>query len=191
MIQETDFIIQEGINHAVLNQARMDLDMTIDALAKASAVPEGTVKNIVLGKTKNPQVCNLIPICRVLNVPIEDVLNDANAEKKAIENKGIKEEHISVIALKGIYEQQMRETKEINEAHISNIRNHYEQHHEDLKENYERRLADKREIIEDTKVRVKHLEKENLMYKLIFVALVLIVCLLEFTHPESGWITFR
>lgn len=205
MIQETDFIIQEGINHAVLNQARMDLDMTIDALAKASAVPEGTVKNIVLGKTKNPQVCNLIPICRVLNVPIEDVLNDANAEKKAIENKGIKEEHISVIALKEIYEQQMRDAKETSELHIGNIRSHYEQHHTDLKENYEKRLADKREIIdlltlENDKLKAQLEKKEhdtaigNLIRNCIiglFVCGTVALLVLEFIYIEKGWITFR
>ena len=190
MIQETEFIVQEGIKHEVLNGARMNLNLTIDDLAKKSKIPEGTVKNIVLGKTRNPQVCNLLPICKVLNVPIESIFEDDEEEKKAIETKAIKEENVSVIALKEIYEQQMKETKEINEAHISNIRSHYEQHHEDLKENYEKRLSDKREIIDDTKSRCKHLERENLIYKIIFIVLVLIVCILEFTHPESGWIRF-
>ena len=190
MIQESEFVVVEGIKHKVLDDARNALGLSISALADKVKMAEGTVKNIVLGRTKNPQVGSLLPICKVLNVPIESILEDAETEMKAIETKAIKEEQISVIALKEIYEQQMKETKETNEAHIANIRQHYEQHHADLTQNYEKRLADKRELIDDAKARCNRLEKENLFYKMIFVALVLIVCILEFTHPESGWIRF-
>lgn len=190
MNQESEFVVVEGIKHKVLDDARIALGLSISALADKVKMAEGTVKNIVQGRTKNPQVCSLLPICRELKVPIESVLEDAETEMKAIETKAIKEEQISVIALKEIYEQQMKETKETNEAHILNIRSHYEQHHEDLKENYERRLSDKRELIDDTKARCKQLERENSIYKVIFILLVLIVCILEFTHPESGWIRF-
>ncbi|MBO5863505.1 MAG: helix-turn-helix transcriptional regulator [Paludibacteraceae bacterium] len=173
MIQESNFIVQEGINHELLNNARMTQKMTVEDLAKASKVPEGTVKNIVFGKTKNPQICNLVPICRALNVPLEDVLNDSDVEKKAIEEKGIKEGNVSVLALKEIYEQQQRETKEINEQHIANIRAHYEQHHQDLKENYEKRLADKRELIDSANKQIKDLCKANFIKNIIISLFVI------------------
>ena len=190
MLHDSTITIQEGVNCKLLDDVRKDRGLTIKALAEGCKIAEGTVKNICNGTVTNPQICTLDAICKFLGIPIEQVLLGRDDKQTVMEVKAIKQEQVSVIALKEIYEQQMKETKEINEAHISNIRNHYEQHHEDLKENYERRLADKREIIEDTKARVKHLEKENLMYKLLFVALVLIVCLLEFMHPESGWIRF-
>ena len=193
MIQETDFITQEGINYKLLNDARTALKKTIEELATESKVPEGTVKNIVFGKTKNPQICNLLPICRVLNVPIEDVLNDTDIEKKAIEAKGIKEGDAAVYALKEIYERQQRESKEVNEQHIANIRAHYEQHHQDLKENYEKRLADKRELIDSANQQIKDLRKANFIKNIIislFVLGVVALFVLELIHPEHGWLRF-
>lgn len=182
-------MIQERINHELLNEARVAKGLTYEAVAVGADVPEPTAKNIITGKTQNPSVKNVGAIARFLDVPLEQVLN--YTPKTIIENQALKEGDPSVYALKEIYEFQIATLKEANEAHIANIRAHYEQHHEDLRENFEKRLSDKREIIDILSAENKELKKGNLMCKLIIAAFVicnLVLLGLEFIHPEHGWI---
>lgn len=113
--------------------------------------------------------------------------------KTQIENQGIKEGDVSVIALKEIYEKQQALFKETSETHINNIRSHYEQHHEDLKENFERRLADKRELIESYKEHIKTLEKDVRISKIaiwICVAAFIAFLIAELLNPNLGWFRY-
>ena len=190
----------DAINFEVLAAAMEELNITVEQLASRTSIAEGTVKNIVTGKTTHSSAQNVYAICKELNVPIEQVLG--YSVKTAIEVKGAKENDVSILALKEIYESQRAETKEINEAHIANIRAHYEQHREDVKEHYEKRLADKREIIEILKeenakltAQIAKQEKSTQIGNLIrngiislFVLGVIVLLILEFIHPEHGWI---
>ena len=202
MTQGNEIKLQKGIDYKLLDDARELKNLTFDDLEKRTKVPKDTIKNMLNGRTKNPGVENLAPVCRELDIPIEKVLHQD--EQKAIETQGIKEENVSILALKEIYETQNAAMKEINEAHIANIRAHYEQHHEDLKDNYEKRLADKREIIEilkeeNTKLTRKFEAQEksarigNIIRNgiiALFVIGVIILLVMEFIHPEHGWLRF-
>ena len=116
-------MIQERINYELLNEARIAKGLTHEAIAVYADVPEPTVKNILTGKTQNPSVKNVGAIARVLDVPLEQVLN--YTPKTIIENQALKEGDPTVYALKEIYEFQIAALKETNEEHIANIRAHY------------------------------------------------------------------
>ena len=191
MTHTNEMRIQKGIDYELLNNARLEQNKTLDYLEKSTGVPKDTIKNMLNGKTKNPGVENLNPICEELGVPIQQVLRQS--EKTEIEKQGIKVDDASVLALKEIYELQLAAVKETNEAHISNIRSHYEQHHEDLKENYERRLADKRELIDTKDAHIKALERECLHTKIFACACALILVsllIIEVMNPNLGWIRY-
>ena len=202
MVQTNTFNVREGINFKLLDDARLDKGWTIAETAQRCDVPEGTTKKILNGNTQNPSSENLGKLCLGLGVPIEKILRQA--EKNEIESQGIKVGDASILALKEIYELQISNLKEINEAHIANIRSHYEQHHQDLKENLEKRLSDKREMIELLKDENAKLESQlkqtkhdakvgNLIRNCIiglFVIGAIVLLVLEFIHPEHGWIRF-
>ena len=191
MIHTNDIKFQEGIDYKLLDDARKDRKWSVAQTAEFADVPEGTTKNILNGTTLNPGAESLGKLCRTLGVPMEKVLRQD--EKVEIENKGIKNDDTSVLALKEIYEMQNAALKEINEAHVANIRAHYEQHHEDLKENFERRLADKRELIESYKEHIETLEKDSRSHKIAFwiCATVLIAILIaEVMNPNLGWLRY-
>ena len=184
--------LPSGLNVKVLNDAKTDKEYSFAMLEGLTQIAEGTLKNIFNGKVKSTSAHNLNKICKALDVPLEKVLGIEEV-KKQIENKGIKEDDVSVLALKEIYERQQILFKETNEAHIENIRAHYQQHHEDLKENYERRLADKRELIETKDAHIKSLERECLHAKVfswLCAAVLVSLLIAEVMNPNLGWIKF-
>ena len=184
--------LPEGLNYTILKKAMIDKGYSFGTMEGLTLIAEGTIKNIVNGKVKTTSAQNLNKICRVLDVPLEKVLGTEEV-KKQIETQGIKEGDISVIALKEIYEKQQALFKETNEAHIANIRAHYEQHRQDVTENYERRLADKRELIDTKNEHIKTLEKECKHFKIAFWICVIVlvsILILEVMNPQLGWIKF-
>ena len=186
---------QPVINYVFLNQLRKDKNLTFADLENMTKIPESTIKNILLGKTRNPGIENLLPICSALDIPVELAYEsgDANEIKNKIESKGIKSENTSIIALKEIYEHQIASIISTNETHITNIRNHYEQHHTDLVSNFEKRLLDKREIIESYKVHIKSLEKDLKLTRIAFLiccGILISLLILEVANPSLGWIRF-
>ena len=188
-MNQTKNPIVDAINYEVLAAAMDEQKISVEQLATRTSIAEGTVKNIVTGKTTHSSAQNVYAICKELDVPIEEALG--YSAKTALEVKGAKENDVSILALKEIYESQRAEMKEVNEAHIANIRAHYEQHHADIKENYEKRLADKREINENLKEQIADLKKSNKRLGWIvalFVIAVTALLFLEFMHPEHGWI---
>lgn len=191
MTQTNDPIFQEDIDFALLEDARKALKWSVERTAKEANVAESTIKNILTGKTGNPGSTTLRMLCDALNVPIEKVVK--SNRKTEIENKGIRMDDASILALKEIYEKQLLNIKETNEAHIHNIRTHYEQHHQDLVDNFERRLADKRELIESYKEHIKTLEKECRTSKIAFwICIVVFVAVLiaEVMNPNLGWFRY-
>ena len=192
MTQTNEPILQEDIDFGLLEDARKALKWSMERTAREANLAEGTTKNILTGKTGNPGSANLRQLCDALNVPIEKVVR--SIRKTEIENKGIRMDDASILALKEIYEKQLLNVKETNEAHIHNIRTHYEQHHQDLVENFEKRLSDKRELIESYKEHIKALEKECRISKIaIWICVIVFIAVLiaEVMNPSLGWFRFN
>ena len=168
-----------------LNAKRVEKGLTYEAVANESNLPESTVKNILTGKTVNPQLETVIPIMKAVGGSFDEWLYPEKA-------KGDRNDS-SVLALKDMYEHQISIIKENNEEHIHNIRAHYEQHHEDLKENYEKRLADKRELIESYKEHIISLKQDCRSSRIAFgiaIAVFVTVLIAEVMNPELGWFRF-
>ena len=86
---------------------------------------------------------------------------------------------------KSYYTEGMSED-ELKELVYNNIRTHYEQHRQDVTENYEKRLADKREIIDQ-------LKKEILSTRILAwlcVAVLVALLIAEVMNPNLGWLRF-
>ena len=101
---------------------------------------------------------------------------------------------ISISSIKEIYEFQLAETVKMNETHINNIRSHYEQHRQDSIENYEKRLADKREIIEEKDEHIKSLKNEILysrFFSWLCVGILIALLIAELMNPNLGWLRFE
>lgn len=152
--------------------------LTYDAIAEISGRSESSVKNLCLGKSDDPRIDTIAPIVYALGGSLDEMLNPRQNKDELKET--------SVIALKDSYEHQARLLQESSEAHINNIRAHYEQHHEDLKENFEKRLADKRELIET-------LEKElraSKIFSWICVIVLVGILVAEVMNPNLGWLRY-
>lgn len=204
--------LQMGINHELLKQLMQDKKLTPAIIESRTGIPEQTVKNIVNGKTGNPGIETLAPICEELGIPIENVLFSHNKE---IEQKVIKEEP-SAYNLKEMYEFQISILNKAYETEINNVREHYERevkaHEKEMNnmrehyerqlsaqanhyekyisstvEHYERRLTDKREHI-DTIL----LDKKWFRLAAVFgvVAVLAIFFFIEFAMPGHGWFNF-
>lgn len=177
------------VNHTMLNALRKEKNLTFKGMEDEITVPEGTIKNVLLGKTKNPSGDTMNKICKVLGVSVEDayIPIDSSLIKTHLEVQGLKENDVNVIALKEIYEYQIAQMKESNEEHIRNIREHYERHIAEIKEHYEKRLADKREHIETIL-----LDKKWFRLASVFGILTLlgVFFFIEFMTPGHGWFTF-
>ena len=106
MTQTNDPILQEDIDFGLLEDARKALKWSVERTAKEANLAEGTTKNILTGKTGNPGSANLRQLCDALNVPIEKVVR--SNRKTEIENKGIRMDDASILALKEIYENNER-----------------------------------------------------------------------------------
>lgn len=168
-----------------INEKRLKLDLSIEAIANELNMAESTLKNMCLHKTDNPGIKTFLPVAQFLGISVDEVLYPQQETKESSET--------SLLALKEIYEYQLSTTKETSETHINNIRSHYEQHHEDLKENYEKRLADKRELIDAANAQIKDLKKGNLIRNIIIGclgAIPIVLFILEIMHPEHGWLRY-
>jgi transcriptional regulator with XRE-family HTH domain len=135
--------LQMGINHELLKKLMQDKNLTPAVIEKRKGTPEQTVKNIINGKTGNPGIENLAPICEELGIRVEDVLFSRNKE---FETKVLKEEP-SAYNLKEMYEFQVSILNKAHETETNNIREHYEREvkaHEkemnNMREHYEREL---------------------------------------------------
>lgn len=184
------------MNYKLLNNARIKLGWSMEKTAEASNIPIQTTKNVLTGKSKNSRGDTIKALADALGVPIADLFIDEDTQiideevieemtNKAIESK--KNDEISVLALKEIYEQQLTLMKEANEENIKNIREHYERHITDLEKHYEKILADKREHIETIL-----LDKKWFRLASVFSVLALlgVFFFIEFMTPGHGWFTF-
>lgn len=158
--------------------------LTYEAIAEKSQRSESTVKNLCSGKTEDPRLDTVAPVIYAVGGSIDEMYTGKNKD-------AVKE--ISINSIKEIYEYQLSEMAKMSEAHINNIRAHYEQHRQDFKENVDKRLADKREIIAQQEEHIKTLKKENITSKILtIICVVVLVGLLiaEVMNPNLGWIKF-
>ena len=205
--------LQMGINHELLKKRMQDKNLTPVIIESRRGIAEQTVKNIISGRTGNPGIETLAPICEELELPIEDVLFSRNKE---VESKVIKE-NPSASNLKEMYEFQMSILTKAHETEVNHIREHYErelkaqekemnnmrEHYErQLKEqathyekyisvtevHYERRLTDKREHI-DTLILDKKWFRLAAVYSALSV--LAIFFFIEFAMPGHGWFNFN
>ena len=159
--------------------------LTYEAIAEKSDRSESTVKNLFAGKSDNPGIDTVAPVIYAMGGSIDEMYNPGKSKDTMKE--------ISISSIKEIYEYQLSETVKMSETHINNIRAHYEQHRQDSIENYEKRLADKREIIEQKDKHIKSLEKEILSSKIfswICVAILVALLIAEVMNPNLGWLRF-
>ncbi len=158
--------------------------LTYEAIADKSKRSESTVKNLITGKSEDPRLDTVAPVVYAMGGSIDEMYTGNSKEAT---------KEITISSIKEIYEYQLAESAKTNEIHINNIRMHYEQHRQDVKENYEKRLADKREIIDQKDRHIKTLEKEILSSKIfswICVAVLVALLIAEVMNPNLGWLRF-
>ena len=157
-------------------------NLSYEAAAIKCNTSESTIKNLCLAKTPNPGILTLQPIFKALNGSIDEMLG------LAPKGKNEKEENFAN-AIKELCEYQLK----MNEAHINNIRSHYEQHRQDSVENYEMRLAGKREIIKEKDEHIKTLKKEKsiaFICAVSCIAILVVLLIAEVMNPNLGWIRY-
>lgn len=143
--------------------------LTYEAIADKSQRAEATIKNLCSGKTEDPRLDTVAPVIYAMGGSIDEMYTGKKDAGK----------EISITSIKEIYEQQLAEMGKTNEAHINNIRAHYEQHREDTISNYERLL--KQEI-----------GQKNFFKIAACVGFAILLCLLilEVSNPNLGWIRY-
>ena len=154
-----------------------------EIVAERSQTSPSTVKNLRLGKTENPGILTVAPVIYAANGSLDVMFGKSKADIDESAKNLMKE----------MYEFQLSEHRKTEEAHIANIRSHYEQHRQDSIDNYEKRLADKREIIKEKDEHIKTLKKEKSIAFLCAIACagVLVgLLILEVMNPHLGWIQF-
>jgi hypothetical protein len=152
-------------------------NLTIEFVAKESNTPVSTVKNLCSGKTANPGLLTSLPVIYASGGTPEEMIGGENQD-------AVKE--FSINSIKEMCEQAIAELTRTNEIHVTNIRNHYEQHRDDVTTNYEKRLEDKNEII-------KEKDKQINFFKIIAaIGYTILIGLLiaEVMNPNLGWIQF-
>ena len=151
--------------------------LTYEAIAESSGISESTVKNLFSGKTERPGIDTVSDVIYAMGGSLDEMYTGKSRD-------AVKE--ISISSMKEIYEQQLAEMAKINEAHINNIRLHYEQHRQDFKESHEKQLQYK-DLLYIEKC------KESRLFKIlagIGFAILIGLLILEVTNPNLGWIKF-
>ena len=140
-----------------------------EAVAQKSNTSEATVKNLCSGKTENPGILTLAPVVYAANGSL-DVMCGKTKEDIDEKTKDL---------IKEMSEFQFDEYRKTEEAHINNIRAHYEQHREDTISNFERLIKEK-----DNQLKLWR------VLALVGFAILIGLLILEVTNPNLGWIKF-
>lgn len=169
--------LNEKVLANYLNRYIKENNLTLEFVAKKSNSSLSTVKNLCSGKTENPGILNALPIIYAVGGTPEEMIFGE-------EQDVVKE--FSIDSIKEMCEQAIAELTKTNEAHIANIRAHYEQHRDDVTHNYERLLFEKE-------------QQTKLFKKIAFVcftmacigfSILIILLILEVSNPNLGWIKF-
>lgn len=152
---------------------------TTEVWAEKANGSVSTLKNLLSGKTEDPRLATIAPYIYAAGGSLDEMYT---GEHKEADNENVR-------LIKEVCEHQVK----MNETHINNIRAHYEQHRKDSIENYEKRLADKREIIEQKDKHIKTLERENISSKIfswVCVGVLVALLIAEVMNPDLGWFRF-
>lgn len=150
--------------------------LTYEAIAEESEMSVSTIKNLFSGKTEDPRLGTIVPIIYIMNGSVDEMLGKS---KKEIAD-------ISVASIKDMYEFQLEEHRKTSEAHIENIRNHYEQHRKDYMESQEKQNALTDKLYEEKC-------KENRLFKILTsvgFGILIALLILEVANPNLGWLRF-
>lgn len=152
--------------------------LTLETIAKTSGSSESTIKKLFTGKTDNPGIDTLAPIIYAMGGSIDEMYNPGKNKDEVKE--------ISINSIKEMYEFQLAEQRKTEEAHISNIRVHYEQHRNDTITNYERLLSEK-----ENQVKLfKRITAVSFAIACVGFAILIGLLILEVSNPNLGWIQF-
>lgn len=144
--------------------------LTIEAIAEKSGISESTIKNLFSGKSEDPRLKTVAPVLYVMGGSLDEAYTGKSKDT-------VKE--ISMLSMKELYEFQLAEHRKTEEAHINNIRAHYEQHREDTISNFERLIKEK--------------DRQIMFFKILAcvgLAVLIGLLILEVTNPSLGWIKF-
>lgn len=144
--------------------------LTYEAIAEKSGRSESTVKNLCSGKTEDPRLDTVAPVIYAVGGSIDEMYTGKSKD-------AVKE--ISISSIKEIYEQQLIDISKTHEAHVNNIRAHYEQHREDTISNYERLLKEKSSQANFFKI-----------VACVGLAILIGLLILEVSNPSLGWLRF-
>ena len=149
---------------------------TLEDIAQKSQVSEPTIKNLCSGKTENPGILTVAPVVYAANGSL-DVMCGQSKEDIDEKTKNL---------IKEMSEFQFAEYRKTEEAHISNMRTHYEQHRDDTISNYERLLSEK-----ESQVKLyKRLASVCFGIACVGFAILIGLLILEVSNPNMGWIKF-
>ena len=168
--------LDENFTAKYLTKIIKESGNTYESVAQKCNMSESTVKNICLGKTVNPGILNVAPIVYAANGSL-DIMCGKSKEDIDEKTKNL---------IKEMSEFQFAEYRKTEEAHINNIRGHYEQHREDTISNYERLLSEK-----ENQVKLfKKITAISFAIACIGFAILIVLLILEVTNPSLGWIKF-
>ena len=149
---------------------------TYESIAQKCNMSESTVKNICHSKTVNPGILNVAPIVYAANGSLDEMCGKT---KEDIDEK-------TKNLIKEMSEFQFAEYRKTEEAHICNMRTHYEQHRDDTITNYERLLSEK-----ENQVKLfKRITAVSFAIACVGFAILIGLLILEVTNPNLGWIKF-
>lgn len=151
--------------------------LTYESIAEKSERSESTVKNLCSGKTEDPRLDTVAPVIYAMGGSVDEMYTGRSKDQ-------IKE--FSIESIKEMYEFQLAEYKATEEAHINNIRAHYEQHRQDFKESHEKQLEYKNLLY------IEKCKEARLFKVLAGVGFGILIALLilEVSNPNLGWIKF-
>lgn len=144
--------------------------LTYEAIAEKSKRSESTVKNLCSGKSEDPRLDTVAPVIYAMGGSVDEMYTGKSKD-------AVKE--ISISSIKEIYEQQLIDISKTHEAHVNNIRAHYEQHRQDTITNYERLLKEK--------------SSQANFFKILAcagLAILIGLLILEVSNPNLGWLRF-
>ena len=120
-----------------LNTLKNQGNFTTETIAKMSGVPEGTVKNILSGKTEDPRFETVYALVTAMGGSLDAISAAASTSKVDVEGN-------SVITLKETYDQRLQEIREHYQMRINDMEKHYEQRIEEINEHIKTIQLDKR-----------------------------------------------
>ena len=149
---------------------------TYESVAEKCATSESTVKNLCSGKTENPGILTIAPVVYAANGSLDEMCGKS---KEDIDEK-------TKNLIKEMSEFQFAEYRKTEEAHICNMRTHYEQHRDDTISNFERLLTEKESQIK----LFKRLASICFGIACVGFAILIGLLILEVSNPNLGWIRY-